>query len=244
MGPCCDPSEVLRLKFWNSKGTMAVAQYKEAMEHASKLIKSAKRKYYTFLIGKINCAKLNNFMEVDMYVLVACNENSLIDSKDLNKPCITLYELEVALNHGRTWGSEFICDYNDLLPGLLTFKNTYARDYSNSNSIWASRHEAFCAIGSFRPRDRRVADHWRYKKPQHRRQPRKSDKTRDDETRWRPVSVALFGRWRIFDQPYVDWFRAKTGWDAGDQGCWRQKRNCIVVFTRNGIGSVKLECHE
>jgi diphthamide biosynthesis protein 2 len=96
---------------------MAVAQYKEAMEHASKIIKQAKRRYYTFLIGKINCAKLNNFMEVDMYVLIACNENSLIDSKDFNKPCITLYELEIAFNCARTWGNEFICDYNDLLPG-------------------------------------------------------------------------------------------------------------------------------
>lgn len=32
-------------------------------------------------MGKLNVAKMANFMEVDCYVLVACPENSLIDSK-------------------------------------------------------------------------------------------------------------------------------------------------------------------
>jgi diphthamide biosynthesis protein 2 len=60
---------------------------------------------------------LNNFMEVDVYVLIACSENSLIDSKELNKPVITVYELEIALNAARLWGNEFICDFKQLLPG-------------------------------------------------------------------------------------------------------------------------------
>lgn len=32
-------------------------------------------------MGKLNVAKMANFMEVDCYVLVSCPENSLIDSK-------------------------------------------------------------------------------------------------------------------------------------------------------------------
>ena len=98
-------------------GTMSVANYNQAIDHASSILKKINRRYYSFLIGKLNCPKLNNFMEVDMYVLVACNENSLINSKELNKPIITLYELEIAFNCARLWGDEFICDFSLLLPG-------------------------------------------------------------------------------------------------------------------------------
>lgn len=32
-------------------------------------------------MGKLNVAKMANFMEVDVYVLVACPESSLVDSQ-------------------------------------------------------------------------------------------------------------------------------------------------------------------
>ena len=32
-------------------------------------------------MGKLNVAKMANFMEMDVFVLVACPENTLIDSK-------------------------------------------------------------------------------------------------------------------------------------------------------------------
>ena len=98
-------------------GTMSVANYRDAVDHVSGILKKANRRYYSFLIGKLNCPKLNNFMEVDMYVMVACNENSLINSKELNKPIITVYELELAFNCSRLWGEEFVCDYRQLLTG-------------------------------------------------------------------------------------------------------------------------------
>lgn len=96
---------------------MSVASYKQAVDHVSNILKQAQKRYYSFLVGKLNCPKLNNFMEVDMYVLVACNENSLINSKELNKPIVTIYELEIAYNCSRLWGQEFICDYRQLLEG-------------------------------------------------------------------------------------------------------------------------------
>ena len=51
-----------------------------------------------FLIGKINPAKLLNFPEIDVFVLVACPENSLLDSKVLFKPVVS--ETETA---GQVW---------------------------------------------------------------------------------------------------------------------------------------------
>ena len=37
--------------------------------------------YYTIAVGKLNPAKMANFMEIDIFVLVACPENSLMDSQ-------------------------------------------------------------------------------------------------------------------------------------------------------------------
>ena len=46
-----------------------------------KLIASHHKKSYTVAVGKLNPAKLANFMEVECFVLIACPENTLIDSK-------------------------------------------------------------------------------------------------------------------------------------------------------------------
>jgi hypothetical protein len=70
-----------------------------------------------FLIGKINPAKLLNFPEIDVFVLVACPENSLLDSKVLFKPVVTPYELELALVEERIWDGKYSADFRDLLVG-------------------------------------------------------------------------------------------------------------------------------
>ncbi len=54
--------------------------------------------YYTIAVGKLNVPKMANFLEVDVFVLVACPENSLLDSSQFYKPVVTPYEMEVACN--------------------------------------------------------------------------------------------------------------------------------------------------
>lgn len=39
------------------------------------------KKSYTVSVGKLNPSKLANFLEIECFVLVACPENSLIDTK-------------------------------------------------------------------------------------------------------------------------------------------------------------------
>ena len=52
--------------------------------------------YYTVAVGKLNVPKMANFLEIDIYVLVACPENSLVDSYKFYKPVITPFEMELA----------------------------------------------------------------------------------------------------------------------------------------------------
>lgn len=76
----------------------SIASYLNIIDHLKKVIKASGRKAYFFVMGKLNVAKMANFMEIDCYVLVSCPENSLIDSKvcvksrrNKNKPFFFVY---------------------------------------------------------------------------------------------------------------------------------------------------------
>lgn len=49
-------------------------------------------------MNNMNEAKLNNFPEVEAYVVISCHNNSLFEYKDFYKLLITPFELELALN--------------------------------------------------------------------------------------------------------------------------------------------------
>ena len=55
------------------------------------MLARAQKKSYTITVGKLNPAKLGNFLEIECFVLVACPENSLVEAKVcgsvFNVPC-------------------------------------------------------------------------------------------------------------------------------------------------------------
>ena len=69
-------------------------------------IRAAGKKSYTFVVGKINPAKLANFAEIEAWVVVGCWESELVEGDGFWKPMITPWELSVALQNEseRTWG--------------------------------------------------------------------------------------------------------------------------------------------
>lgn len=99
-------------------GTLGVANYLSIIEQLKESIRKAGKKSYMFAMGKINVPKLANFLEIDVYVLVACPENSLLDSSEFYRPVVTPFEMEVACNKHREWSGEYITDFQDLLPGM------------------------------------------------------------------------------------------------------------------------------
>ncbi|KAJ1974422.1 Diphthamide biosynthesis protein 2 [Dimargaris verticillata] len=96
-------------------GTLGVAHYLEMLHHLKHIIRQAGKKHYQFVIGKINVAKLANFMEIDVFVLVACPENSLIDSKEFYRPIVTPFELELSLRSELEWTGRYVTDFQQLL---------------------------------------------------------------------------------------------------------------------------------
>ncbi|KAK3091498.1 hypothetical protein FSP39_020269 [Pinctada imbricata] len=65
----------------------------------------------------MNVPKLANFMEIDVFVLVACPENSLLDTSEFYKPVVTPFEMEMACNSDREWTGNYVTDFRSLLPG-------------------------------------------------------------------------------------------------------------------------------
>ena len=65
-------------------------------------------------MGKLNPTKLANFLEIDVFVLVACPENSLLDTRDFLRPVVTPWEMMLAVQaHGGkevAWSGAYVLD--------------------------------------------------------------------------------------------------------------------------------------
>ena len=59
----------------------ALASYLPLISHLRKVLGDAHKKFYTISVGKLNPSKLANFMEIECFVLVACPENSVLETK-------------------------------------------------------------------------------------------------------------------------------------------------------------------
>ncbi|KAJ4925469.1 hypothetical protein JOQ06_018199 [Pogonophryne albipinna] len=98
-------------------GTLGVSDYLKIIQQLKEAIHGAGKKSYLFAMGKLNVPKLANFLEIDIFVLIACPENSLLDSSEFYKPVVTPFEMEVACNRKREWSEEYVTDFRHLLPG-------------------------------------------------------------------------------------------------------------------------------
>lgn len=75
----------------------------------------AGKKTYTFLMGKPNPAKLANFPEVDVFVLIADPEGLILDSREYYAPLITAYEAHLAFSPDAQWAGTYCLDFDCLL---------------------------------------------------------------------------------------------------------------------------------
>lgn len=77
-----------------------IAKYLSVIGELQSLILRAGKKPYTISVGKLNVAKLANFLDIDVFVLVACPETTaLIDGREFLKPIISPYEFGLSVGH-------------------------------------------------------------------------------------------------------------------------------------------------
>ena len=97
--------------------TLSVKNYLSTVSTIQSQISAAGKKSYTFVVGKVNAAKIANFSEIGGWVVVGCWESSLIESAEFYRPIITPFELGLALmgDGERVWGGGWRGDFNSLL---------------------------------------------------------------------------------------------------------------------------------
>ena len=84
-------------------GTLAANGYKESINALRVAATKADKKTYTLLMGKPSPAKLANFPEIDVFVLVADPQGMILDSKEYYAPIITPYEAMMAFSENAEW---------------------------------------------------------------------------------------------------------------------------------------------
>ena len=84
-------------------GTLAASGYKESINALRVAATKADKKTYTLLMGKPTPAKLANFPEIDVFVLVADPQGMILDSSDYYAPIVTPYEAMVAFSEDAQW---------------------------------------------------------------------------------------------------------------------------------------------
>ena len=97
--------------------TLSVQNYMHILSHVQRQIAAAGKKSYTFVVGKVNAAKVANFSEVGGWVVIGCWESSLIESRDFWRPMITPWELEIALQKDteRVWTGGWEANFQKVL---------------------------------------------------------------------------------------------------------------------------------
>lgn len=114
-------------------GTLTAGGYLDAVNRVQKLARDRGIRTYLLSVGKINPAKLANFMEIDCFVFVGCPENSIYNSRDFYKPLLSVFEAELALN--LAWREQYpnfyAVDFTDILPNGKHYRST--ENQSNTN---------------------------------------------------------------------------------------------------------------
>lgn len=107
----------------------------DLLNRLQRLILAGGKKYYTFVMGRLNEAKLCNFPEIDVYCLISNEDHSIIKPKTFHVPVVTPYELEL----GKYWAFHlfvfFLCRvYNFYIVSLGLGAHEWSSRYLTSNS--------------------------------------------------------------------------------------------------------------
>lgn len=104
--------------------TLTAKGYLDVVKHIQTLAKIRGVRTYLISVGKVNPAKLANFLDIDCFVLIGCPENKLITSREFYKPLLSTFEVEVALNP--VWRQQmperYFVEFKEILPNGKLFR--------------------------------------------------------------------------------------------------------------------------
>ncbi|XP_075147984.1 diphthamide biosynthesis 2 [Haematobia irritans] len=131
--------------------TLTSNGYLDVVKRLQTMAKSRGIKTQIISVGRINPAKLANFLEIDCFVLIGCPFNNMFESKEFYKPIVSVFEAEMALNpawHMR-YPESYVTDFKDLLPEGRSFLEFNANDINPEDvSLLTGRLRSNAANGN------------------------------------------------------------------------------------------------
>jgi diphthamide biosynthesis protein 2 len=101
-------------------GTLGAGGYKDVLRLVRQAAQLAGKKTYTLLMGKPNPAKLANFPEIDVFVLISDPQAQILNDKEYLAPIITPHEALIAFNDA-TWDpSSYRLDFGGLIHSEIS----------------------------------------------------------------------------------------------------------------------------
>ncbi|CRG95799.1 diphthamide synthesis protein, putative [Plasmodium gallinaceum] len=97
------------------------------------------KKCFIIVTNKINSAKLENFHDIEMYILLTCPENNLLELKDFSKKIINSYEFFVAYDY-MDWNCKYLFEFYDLLS-VTSIKKEFESMNKNKYIFWDYNNE-------------------------------------------------------------------------------------------------------
>lgn len=115
--------------------TLTSNGYLDVVKRLQTMAKSRGIKTQIISVGRINPAKLANFLEIDCFVLIGCPFNNMFESKEFYKPIVSVFEAEIALNPAwyMRYPESYVTDFKELLPEGRSFFEFNANDINTED---------------------------------------------------------------------------------------------------------------
>lgn len=116
--------------------TLTGRNYLDIIQRIQKMAKYHGIKTQIISVGRINPAKLGNFLEIDCFVIIGCPFNKSYVSKDFYKPMVSVFEAEIALNPNwyMKYPEAYETDFENILKTDLEI-NQDKKDENNTTSL-------------------------------------------------------------------------------------------------------------
>ncbi|SCM04320.1 diphthamide biosynthesis protein 2, putative [Plasmodium chabaudi chabaudi] len=124
-------------------GNVNLCKNKELRLLINYILRKNGKKCFTIVTNKLNSPKLENFYDIEMYILLTCSENNLLELKDFSKKIINPYEFFVAYNY-LEWDCNYLFDFYDLLNAKEIQKEYISSLKKDKYFTWDINSEQLC----------------------------------------------------------------------------------------------------
>lgn len=115
--------------------TLTAEGYLDIVKRMQEMARASGKRTHIISVGRINPAKLANFMEIDCFILIGCPFNNMYTSRDYFKPIVSVFEAEMALNPA--WHLKMpetiAADFKDILPSGKLYQEFRPEDVQEND---------------------------------------------------------------------------------------------------------------